>query len=288
MPIPPHIIQTARSRDLPPMARAASMNLKLLHPDWEFMFFDDDDVVRFVRREFPEYTEVFQTFPYKIQRFDFFRYLAIFRLGGFYFDLDVFLWENLSNLLSNRSIFPFEELTVNHHLRTHLHIDWEIGNYAFAAEPNDPFLAQVIENCVRGQRDPDWLRPMMVGIPRPFRADFEVLNSTGPGLLTRTLVESPHVGNRVTVLFPADVCDSSTWHHFGSYGIHAMEGSWRSKGNFIRRRLACLWENRTRRRHLTESRVLGAKRRMPHSCESTSSNSFQPSPTQYGARPSIL
>src|SRR5439155_988054 len=82
----------------------------------------------------------------------------------------------------------------------HLHIDWEIGNYAFGAAPGHPFLRAIIENCVRAQEDPAWVEPMMAGIPRPFRSGFDVLNTTGPGLVTRTLAENPQLARTVNVL----------------------------------------------------------------------------------------
>lgn len=264
--IPPRIIQTARSRNLLPLARAAAKNLQLLHPDWEHLFFDDADVARFIATEFPQYRDVFDAFPRKIQRFDFFRYLAVYRHGGFYFDLDVFLSESLHDLLAHRCVFPFEELTLNAHLRTAFDHDWEIGNYAFGAAPGDPFLAAAIENCVRAQRDRHWPAPMLRGIPALFRRDFEVLNTTGPGLLTRTLVEQPRAAQHVTVLFPTvscDVCDSANWHRFGHYGVHLMEASWRDAGSFLRRKAALLWEGRTRRRQLAQSRARGHTRTFP-------------------------
>ena len=54
--------------------------------------------------------------------------------------------------LTDRCVFPFEELTLSRLLRHH-GIDWEIGNYAFGAEAGHAFLEAVIENCVRAQRD---------------------------------------------------------------------------------------------------------------------------------------
>jgi len=258
--IPSQIIQTARSSELPPVARASATNLRLLHPRWEHLFFDDEAVNAFIRSQFPQHRTVFESFPYKIQRFDFFRYLAVYRLGGFYFDLDIFLWQPLHELLHKSCVFPFEELTMNNHLRHRLGMDWEIGNYGFGAAAGSPFLEAVIENCVRGQKDAAWLNQMMAGIPGIFRADFEVLNSTGPGMLTRTLAENPSLASEVTVLFPEDVREPRTWHHFGSYGVHLMEGSWRTKGGYVRRRLACLWEDWARKRNMDVSRQLGPRR----------------------------
>jgi inositol phosphorylceramide mannosyltransferase catalytic subunit len=118
----------------------------------------------------------------------------------------------------------------------------------------------VIENCVKAQGDPNWVKPMMAGIPRMFRSQFHVLNTTGPGLLSRTYAENPDIVGSVTVLFPDDVCDPRTWHKFGRFGVHLMNGSWRPQAGFLHRRLAGWWESRLRRRLLRESIRLGPKR----------------------------
>jgi hypothetical protein len=256
------VIQTGKTKTLALSQQAAVAGLKCLHPEFDYRFFDDAAVDRFVQQEFPEHLEIFENFRFHIQRFDFFRYLAVFRLGGFYFDLDVFFARGVEDLCEHGCVFPFEELTVSRYLRAE-GMDWEIGNYAFGAAPRHPFLAAVIENCVRAQRDPQWVEPMMNGIPRWFRPDFYVLNTTGPGLLSRTLAENPNLAKEVTVLFPENVCDERSWHQFGDYGVHLQEGSWRTKGGYIKRRLGNLWEARTRKKLMRESRRLGPTRSLP-------------------------
>src|SRR5262245_29721922 len=103
--IPRLIIQTGKSRDLPLLARASAANLKCLNPEFEYEFFDDQRVNAFIHQEFPQYRAIFEGFPIRIQRFDFFRYLAVFRYGGFYFDLDVFLATDLRELLGSGCVF---------------------------------------------------------------------------------------------------------------------------------------------------------------------------------------
>jgi hypothetical protein len=258
--IPRRIIQTAKSKSLPAIEKAAATNMRLLHPDWEHVLLDDADVTAFVRKEFPQYQATFDGFDRNIQRFDFFRYLAVYRFGGFYFDLDVFLSKSLEPLLEKGCVFPYEELTLNSFLRRQYGLDWEIGNYAFGAAAGDPFLGAIIENCVRAQRDPAWVAPMMDVIPALFRTDFYVLNTTGPGLITRTMAENPQLAANLTVLFPDNVCEEESWHKFGHYGVHLMAASWRGRGGFLRRRLALLWETRLRARQLRESLQLGIRR----------------------------
>lgn len=235
-------------------------NLKLLNPEFEYLFFDNDGVERFIDREFPQYRAIFDGFPFRIQRYDFFRYLAVYRYGGFYFDLDVLLASGLSDLLAAGCVFPFEGLTFSEFLRRTHDMDWQIGNYAFGCAAGHPFLKAVIDNCVTAQTDRQWVAPMMRGMPRLSRAEFHILNTTGPGLLTRTLAENPALAASVTVLFPDDVCDTRNWNRFGDIGIHMMDGSWRLHNSYVIRRLAQLWEAWKMRRLLEESVQLGKSR----------------------------
>lgn len=258
--IPKRLIQTGKSRDLPLLARAAAANMKLLNPDFEYMFFDDTEVESFIDSQFPQHRYIFDRFPFRIQKYDFFRYLAVYHFGGFYFDLDVFLASTLEDLRSHGCVFSFEELSLHRFLRDERGMDWEIGNYAFGAAAGHPFIGAIIENCVKAQLEPAWPEPMWRPIPRLFRREFYVLDTTGPGLVSRTLAEFPDAAAQVRVLFPPDVCDASRWHQFGDYGIHLQEGGWRSQKSYWRRRLGALWESRARAAFLEESRALGPNR----------------------------
>jgi inositol phosphorylceramide mannosyltransferase catalytic subunit len=262
LPIPRRIIQTAKSRNLSLKHRAMMANLKLLHPDYEHCFFDNADVDAFIDREFPQYRGVFDGFRFPIQRYDFFRYLAVYRLGGFYFDLDVLLATDLSPLLPAGCVFPFEGLTLSRLLQSY-GMDWEIGNYAFGAAPGHAFLEAVIENCVRAQREPAWVQPMMRGVPPLSVADYHVLYTTGPGIVSRTLAEHTALAQTVTVLFPDDVCDIESWNRFGEFGVHLMEGTWRPSSSYLRRRIAQTIEFWATQRRIREGRQRGTTRQIP-------------------------
>jgi mannosyltransferase OCH1-like enzyme len=260
--IPRRIIQTWSGGidDLPLKYRAAVANLKLLNPDFEYLFFDDQKVFEFVADKFPEYLALFRAFPRPIQRYDFFRYLAVYHFGGFYFDLDVFLARSLEDLLDSGCVFPFEEVTLSTFLSRDLGMDWQIGNYAFGAAAGHPFLHAVIRNCVRAQEDRSWAKPMWNDVPRVFHDEFHILNTTGPGLVSRTLAEYPEAASRVEVLFPEDVCDPDYWHRFGEFGIHLQDGSWRNSKGFLYRRLFWTWCGLRLKRQLRASRLRGKKR----------------------------
>ena len=79
--IPKRIIQTGKTPQQPLRNQAMVSNLRLLNPDYEYMFFDDRQVEEFIDAEFPQYRAVFDSFRVPIQRYDFFRYLAVYRRG---------------------------------------------------------------------------------------------------------------------------------------------------------------------------------------------------------------
>lgn len=251
---------TRRGASLPLGCRASLVNATLLHADYDHLFLDDAAINRLLEEDCREYRDVYSRFPLAVQRFDFIRYLAVYRFGGFYFDLDVYLARSLEPLRQHQCVFPFEELTLSRYLRRQHGWDWEVGNYAFGAEAGHPFIRAVIDNCRRSLDDPSWALQVMAGIPTPFRRQFQATSTTGPGLVTRTLAEQPELRNTVSILFPEDVRDTASWHRFGDYGVHLMNASWRRADGPVRRRLARVWEERTRIRLARESEPQGPTR----------------------------
>jgi inositol phosphorylceramide mannosyltransferase catalytic subunit len=260
--IPRRIIQTDKSRNLPLLARAATMNLRLLNPDFEYFFFDDAQVEEFIDTEFPQYRPLVESFSVRIQRYDLFRYLAIYRFGGFYFDTDVLLVSPLEDLRGFGCVFPFEHLGINRFLAKEYGMDWEVGNYAFGAAAGHPFLKAIINNCVRAQQHPKWANTMLKSIPRMFRSEDFVLVTTGPGLVSRTLAEYPGASEQVKVLFPEDIFDRNSWHCFGAYGVHLKVGTWRKPEGLMRRVLHRNWEAWTRKALQKESLKRGRRREL--------------------------
>ncbi len=265
MSIPRRIIQLSlsagggKARELSPLERAAVTNIRLLHPDWEYILFDDARAGDLVASYCPEYEPVLRAFRYPIQRCDFVRNLAIYFLGGFYFDLDVLLSRPIDPLLSHAAVFPFEQITLNRFLRS-LGMDWDVGNYGFGAAARNPFLQAVIENCVLAQRQPVWAQPMIRGARSLLTEYNYVLNTTGPGLVSRTFAERPDLAREVNILFPQDVLERATWHLFGDYGIHLLHSSWRGGGKSLWRRLGYRWDAFSYSRLMPESIRLGPTR----------------------------
>jgi hypothetical protein len=245
---------------MPMLGKASATNLRLLNPRFEYVLFDDRAMSDFVAEHFPQYGDAFASLSKPIYRYDIFRYMAAYRLGGFYFDSDVFLVQGLDELTQCRSVFPFERLTWTDYLRDRLGQDWEIGNYAFGAEPGHPFLEKVLKNCFRALDDTQWREIPLRSLPGLLRQDLEVIYTTGPGMVTRTLAESNGFWEGVTVLFPADVTDKGSWNRFGEFGVHLGSGGWRPGVPGWKRRIVNILGRLNEKRAIKKACQIGTSR----------------------------
>jgi mannosyltransferase OCH1-like enzyme len=84
-----NIIQTWKTKDIPIDLFNYIEKIRTLNPNCNYMFFDDNDIDKFMKSTKPEYYECFCNLTEKIQQIDFFRYVAIYYYGGLYLDLDI-------------------------------------------------------------------------------------------------------------------------------------------------------------------------------------------------------
>ncbi len=241
--IPKKIIQigcrgpnaSSQTFELSPLIKACTKSVQVLNPEFEYTFFNDEKVKEFIDKEELRYRNAFYNFKYSIQRFDFFRYLAIYRYGGFYFDLDVLLSESITPLLREECVFPFEKITIFNHFREIYNFDWDLGNYAFGAAPGHPFIKAIIEDCIEATKIDFDKNELLLSAPRFLRNDAKVLTTTGPGLVTKTFAKNSKLRKSIKILINGSRYDFDRWYKFGSYGVHLMSSSWRKGKNPLHR-----------------------------------------------------
>ncbi len=68
------------------------------NPSWEFRFYTDDDIDRFMDENYPEHLEVLNSYDQPIKKIDAFRYFLLYRYGGIYVDLDFECFRPLDGL----------------------------------------------------------------------------------------------------------------------------------------------------------------------------------------------
>jgi len=187
---------------------------------WEIHLYDDRDIEDFIQEHFPFLFEIYQAFPAAIQRMDLFRLLVVFVYGGFYMDADMYCLKSLEELcvfqlvLAEEKTLMMEECQALHHEHS-----LRIANYMFGSEPAHPF----------------WLEAagaVIANINEPVLKEADVLETTGPGLLTKAYhslkdkyPEIELVRNETNLCLKE--CSNVASCHFGDYAAHLHLGSWR-------------------------------------------------------------
>ena len=238
MTIPKIIIQTWKCKDLPPYYKKTQNIIFRNNPEYRYIFFDDDDILKFVRDRYPSFESLLAKFKRKIQIIDFFRLLAIYEYGGFYFDMDVEVIKNLDPLLDNSCVFPVE-MKRNNRILDKMGYDFNIGNYAFGATPKNPVIWEIIQEIVRVMDDPhrligsgmhpklaDMISEVTEATDTQLAHEY-VYHTTGPVLVSKVVFEKLAEGESIKLLYPKNWPSRSSWFRFGEYAKHTMTGTWK-------------------------------------------------------------
>lgn len=245
--IPKLIIQTGPNKPVSDF-KGFPEQLKKINPSFEYTYYDDAAALDFVAKHFPDsdLLAVYQDPRLKVvMKADLFRLAAISVLGGFYFDMDVYAYRNLDPLLSHRAVFPKEwwrnngEYEDRHGTLPEDDEDhWQMGNYAFAAEPGHPLVQNALKEAVKRAND---LLNTKLSEDLETLEDFDVLKTTGPYMLSEVYHKGRKEGQYGDVYFMMGGNEiplypksrgGPTWHKFGKYGEHAITHTW------VRRKLA--------------------------------------------------
>jgi mannosyltransferase OCH1-like enzyme len=238
MGIPKIIIQTWKSRDLPPYYKKTQNLIFRNNPDYRYIFFDNQDILNFIKERYPSFEPLLKKFKRKIQIIDFFRLLAVYEYGGFYFDMDVEVIENLDPLLQYSCVFPVE-MKRNNRILDKAGYDYNLGNYAFGATPRNPVIWAIIQEAAKVTEDPRRLlgkgaHPKLVDMISDVSEDSEtrlsqeyIYHTTGPVLVSNVVFNALAEGKSVKLLYPKNWPSRSSWFRFGDYAKHTMTGTWK-------------------------------------------------------------
>lgn len=220
--IPRIIIQTGPNKVDPKFAPYMKA-MQSQNPDYQYLFFNDDDIDVFFQSNYPEYYTTYQRLPVFIQKIDFFRYLAVYHYGGFYFDLDMKLLEPLDDaILNHQLVFPVDEYVPDSLCENGRYapicqrgLNILLGQYAFAAVPKHPFIKLLIDTI---HRNIDmYIRQHKTGQDH----EVYVYRTTGPDFVTY-LYTQYQAKNQVYILA------NGKRQMFGDYARHDFFGSWKT------------------------------------------------------------
>lgn len=196
--------------------------MQLQNPDYQYLFFNDDDIDNFFKSNYPEYYTTYQRLPVFIQKIDFFRYLAIYHYGGFYFDLDMKLLQPLDNAICNHhSVFPVDEYIPESMCKLERYApickkgqNFLLGQYAFAAVPKHPFIKLLIDTIHRN------IDMYVKQYKTTKNREIYVYRTTGPDFVTYLYAQYA-AKHQVYILA------NGKRQMFGDYARHDFFGSWK-------------------------------------------------------------
>lgn len=218
-----NIIQTWKDHNIPNKYSPFVKSVEKFKSNWNYMFFTDADIELFMNNYASEYKSVFDNFPHKIQKIDFFRYLVIYHFGGLYLDLDILLQTPLDNLLKDPDVckFPIEINEVQDTIITRNNFFSLIGNYAFYAPAKHPFIKKIIDNIVNER-----MSQSDIELAQKTNGDSKdhvyVYCTTGPIMVTQSYIDYQNKNN-ISLIKPEPLQNN----HFGNYGMHCCYGSWK-------------------------------------------------------------
>jgi len=212
--IPRILHQTFYERTLAPQLQHNVDQLKAANPGWEYRFYGDDDIVDFIRANYPP--AVLARFlridaRYGAARADLFRYLLMYKVGGVYLDIKSGAARPFDSVLrpGDRFVLSYwnESNTANgwgKHYELRDIAAGELQQWHIICAPGHPFLKAVIDTVLANI---DTYTPSLHGVGKN-----GVLRVTGPIAYTRAI-------HRILAQYPHRIVDSE--HDLGlTYNIY--------------------------------------------------------------------
>lgn len=194
------------------------------HPGWTYRLWDADSIAALLKKEYPRFLAMYDSYPLMIQKVDVAKYFIMPRCGGFYIDMDMECQKPLTPLLDNDLVFAELYLTrldilvmsFNKVKRRPF-----INNGCMASAPQHAFWTHVRENLDR-HRPEKWYH----------KKEYYVSSSTGPQFFTQ-MVQSYRFDQNDKVLIapptyfePESAADAVESVFPDAYAIHHQDDSW--------------------------------------------------------------
>ncbi len=152
--IPAIIHQTWKDQHIPKRWSAAHNSCLARHPEYEHILWTDASSRLLIKERYPWFLDVYDAYPYPIQRVDAIRYFILYQYGGIYIDLD----EGCQRTLNPLRNFPAFMRKTN---------PTGISNDVMGARPGHPFFRHIIQDLRSASRN--WYMPYLT-----------VMATTGP------------------------------------------------------------------------------------------------------------
>ncbi len=201
-----------------------SQECKEINSEFQYMFWNDDDIDKFVSDNFNWFLPTFNSFQYKIQKIDAVRYMILYTYGGLYLDMDIKCLKSFSPL--------FETFTKPIYLpeTSNVMFNKNISNMIMASVPNHIFWINVLKEIQKRQSSSVKVNEYI-----------DVMTISGPLMLNDMYKQSK---DDIGIISEKDftvcnICNKNN-NKEDVYAYHISSGSWNGSFTKILNLLYCM------------------------------------------------
>lgn len=229
-----HQVWSDVSGPLPEYFKILGETWKEQYSEWDYILWDNQKINEFIQKYYPEYWDIYNRYPYNIQRWDAIRYLILDKLGGMYVDFDYESISPIDELLKDKTCcFALEPKS--HSKVCYRDVQEVFSNALMASISKHPFMQKII-STVFSEKMLDYKGPK----------DICVYNTTGPWVLIDLYYQLTEKEKESIYLIPAKYVtpfDLPQAHRLiageiseelenclkDAYAVHYFWGNWRKE-----------------------------------------------------------
>jgi len=136
--IPKTIWQTMKSNHVPFILKEYANSWIENNPEYEYRFCDDEEIINFIKNDFPEYLEAYKRIKYGASKADLWRYLIIYKYGGVYADMDCKCLNPLRNWINCDSEYV-----------TQLGVNNDVCQWLIISVPKNPIFLKAAQKALK-------------------------------------------------------------------------------------------------------------------------------------------
>lgn len=206
---------------------------KLCHQSWlkqfpeteyqHIMWNDDDDIDNLVKNKFPEYWDLYSSFPFHILKIDFSRLCILYEYGGIYADMDMYCYENFYSFLINKEVFLIQE-------NKGTIVEDRVQNSLMCSIKKSSFFLDCMKECEKLFYSTENINPEKEQLHKVLNQKFTekqfqkyVWTVTGPHLLSKVY---SNYKNKIDILSKEQYNPNKKTYHSSIKTKHMETGMW--------------------------------------------------------------
>jgi len=168
-------------------------------PEYTHMHWDNEELLEFIEKNYPWFTEIYKGYDVNIKRYDISRLFLLYHYGGIYADMDYMVYKNFFNELPDGIVsIPESPYKWNEHIQ----------NSLMMSPPKHPWWLLVIDEAYN-------------------RKTWNVFSATGPQLLTPMYNKYPKLVNILSSeLYNPNVYEPDKIDDTKIYSKHLLTTTW--------------------------------------------------------------